>query len=72
MAKNPRVTENESAAGGRGVVDVGCSLFTRSLGSRYSYITFAQASAESRGDEWAGANLATWEASNSIHLRRER
>src|SRR5215469_2556157 len=37
MAKNPRVTENESAAGGRGVVDVGCSLFARSLGRRYAH-----------------------------------
>ena len=28
--------------------------------------------ADSRGDEYAGANLAAWDASNSIHLRRER
>ena len=37
MAKNPRVTEMSQQRGGRGVVDVGCSLFARPLGRHYSH-----------------------------------
>ena len=37
MAKNPRVTEMSQQRGGRGVVDVGCSLFARPLGRHSSH-----------------------------------